>query len=307
MNKKKISIIIPVFNESKNIELIYNRILKTLKNEPNYDFEILFTNNASTDDTLSKIEDIIKQDNRIKVITLSKNFGRNISIFAGLNNVDGNLIFLIDADCEDPPELLSSFLRKHEEGFDLVYGIRNRINESFLLYIGAKIFYRFTNLFADNEIILDMGEFVLFTREINNEIIKIKSDKPFIRSELSAVGFNKFGINYKRSKRKFEKTKYSLFKLINYGLAGFLSSSTFFLRFNAAFSSILILFNILFLIFHFRYDYFEINSFLFVNVLYLIFLSIFLSIYLARTHNNVLGRSIYIVNQKKCFNITNIK
>ena len=139
MSKKKVSILIPVFNESKNVHIIYSRISKIIKNEKKYDFEILFTNNCSTDDTLKKIKKLIVKDKKIRVITLSKNFGRNISLFAGLKNITGDLVFLIDADCEDPPEMLSTFIRKYEQGYDLVYGIRNRIRESFFLYIGAKI------------------------------------------------------------------------------------------------------------------------------------------------------------------------
>ena len=305
MNKKKVSILIPVFNESKNINIIYSRISKIIKKETKYDFEILFTNNCSTDDTLKKIKKLIIKDKKVRVITLSKNFGRNISLFSGLKNVKGDVIFLIDADCEDPPEMLSSFIRKYEQGYDLVYGIRNRIRESLFLYIGAKIFYRFTNLFADNEIILDMGEFVLFSKEINKEIIKIKTDKPFIRSELSAVGFKKFGIKYLRSKRKHGKTKYGFFNLLAYAMAGFLSASTFFLRFNAASGALLLLSNIIaaYLLYQ---NKMSLDFLIFINTFYLLLISIFTSIYLARTHNNILSRSVYVIDKKQSFNNKNL-
>ena len=305
MSKKKVSILIPVFNESKNVHIIYSRISKIIKNEKKYDFEILFTNNCSTDDTLKKIKKLIVKDKKIRVITLSKNFGRNISLFAGLKNITGDLVFLIDADCEDPPEMLSTFIRKYEQGYDLVYGIRNRIRESFFLYIGAKIFYRFTNLFADNEIILDMGEFVLFSKDINQEIIKIKTDKPFIRSELSAVGFKRFGIKYLRSKRKHGKTKYGIFNLLAYAMAGFLSASTFFLRFNAASGTLLLLSNIIaaYLLYQ---NKMSLDFLIFINTFYLILISIFTSIYLARTHNNILSRSVYVIDKKQSFNNKNL-
>jgi len=301
MNKKIISILIPVFNESKNINIIYSRISKIVKKENKYDFEILFTNNCSTDDTQKKIKKLISKDKKVRIITLSKNFGRNISLFAGLKNVRGDIIFLIDADGEDPPEMLSNFLRKYEQGYELVYGIRNRIRESFFLYLGAKIFYRFTNLFADNEIILDMGEFVLFTKEINQEIIKIKTDKPFIRSELSAVGFKKFGIKYLRSKRKFGKTKFGIFNLLAYAMTGFLSASTFFLRFNAASGTFLLVVNIIFG-YLFMQNKINLDFLIFVNTVYLLLISIFTSIYLARTHNNILSRSVYVIDKKQSFN-----
>ena len=301
MNKKIISILIPVFNESKNINIIYSRISKIIKKENKYDFEILFTNNCSTDDTQKKIKKLISKDKKVRIITLSKNFGRNISLFAGLKNVRGDIIFLIDADGEDPPEMLSSFLRKYEQGYELVYGIRNRIKESFFLYLGAKIFYRFTNLFADNEIILDMGEFVLFTKEINQEIIKIKTDKPFIRSELSAVGFKKFGIKYLRSKRKYGKTKFGIFNLLAYAMTGFLSASTFFLRFNAASGTFLLIVNIIFG-YLFIQNTINLDFLIFVNTVYLLLISIFTSIYLARTHNNILSRSVYVIDKKQSFN-----
>ena len=162
-------------------------------------------------------------------------------------------------------------------------------------------FYRFTNLFADNEIILDMGEFVLFTKEINQEIIKIKTDKPFIRSELSAVGFKKFGIKYLRSKRKFGKTKFGIFNLLAYAMTGFLSASTFFLRFNAASGTFLLIVNIIFG-YLFIQNTINLDFLIFVNTVYLLLISIFTSIYLARTHNNILSRSVYVIDKKQSFN-----
>ena len=299
----KVSIVVPVFNEEKNIHNFISKILEVIEKEKaKYDFEIIFTDNCSKDKT---IEEIKKFTNKkfVKLIALSKNFGRNNSQFAGLKNAQGDLIFMIDVDCQDPPELLSKFLREYENGFDIIYGKRNRIKESFMVYVLAKIFYRFTNLLADRDFTKDMGEFVLFTKAVRDAVVKIKSDKPFIRAEISAAGFKQKGVDYLREKRNFGKSKYNFLSLITYGISGFLSTSTFFLRFGSFLGALLLLFNIIYF-----FDFIKINQnkLFSINFSYIMFISISLAIYVARTHNNTLNRPNYIVNIKRCINVDKI-
>ena len=226
-----ISIICPVFNEEKTIPIFYERIVKVfdlLKNK--YDFELLFTNNRSTDQSLELIKRYHKKDPRIKVLTLSRNFGYQSSVLSGLKYVQGDAIFIIDVDCEDPPELLPKFLNKWEEGYDIVYGIRKKRQESQVLQLMRKLFYRLNKLISDFEVILDMAEFSLFTRYVRDIILSNQNTFPFIRSEIAYIGLNRTGIVYDRGKRVAGKSNYNFFQMFPFAVAGLLTSSTFLLR-----------------------------------------------------------------------------
>ena len=302
---KKISILVPVYNEQDNITFFYNRIKPTLiKLINNYSYEIIFTNNCSTDNTVVEICKIIENDQNVRLISFSRNFGRNNSQLAAIKNATGELIFMIDVDCQDPPEMLLDFVKKFEEGYEVIYGVRDRSKESFALHMGAKIFYRMTKALADQTFILDMGEFLLFSSKIKKEIIKVNTDKPFIRSEISAAGFNKFGINYKREPRKFGASNYSgnFMKLFSYALTGFLSTSTFFLRFGALIGFLAIIIDFLLLFINLFINYLNFQYFISLNLILVIFMMASNLIYIARTHNNLLGRSNYIIDENKSKN-----
>lgn len=302
---KKISILVPVYNEQDNITFFYNRIKPTLaKLKKNYSYEIIFTNNCSTDNTAAEICKIIENDQNVRLITFSRNFGRNNSQLAGIKNATGELIFMIDVDCQDPPEMLFDFVKKSEEGYEIIYGIRDRSKESIILHLGAKVFYRMTKALADQTFILDMGEFLLFSSKIKNEITRVNTDKPFIRSEISAAGFSKFGINYKREPRKFGESNYSgnFIKLFSYALTGFLSTSTFFLRFSALIGFLVVITDFLLLFINLFTNNLNFQYFISLNLILVIFMLASNSIYIARTHNNLLERSNYIIDENKSKN-----
>ena len=171
----KISVLVPVYNEEKNIKLFYYRIIKVLNElNENYNYEIIFSDNNSKDDTILEIKKLCAFDSNIKLISLSKNFGRNASQLATLNNAIGELIFMIDVDCQDPPEMLKNFIKNYEKGFDIVYGIRNRIKESLIKFICAKIFYRITKTLSDNETIVDMVSLFFFIKKLEMRLLKQK-------------------------------------------------------------------------------------------------------------------------------------
>ncbi len=308
MKKKKISILTPVFNEEDNIEYFYSRISQTLKLiKSKYDYEIIFTDNFSSDQTCHEISKVIKKDKNVRLITLSKNFGRNNSQLAGLENSSGDIIFMIDVDCEDPPEMLIDFLNIYENGYQHVYGKRNRIKESFFLYLGAKFFYRVTKLLADQELVLDMAEFSIFSSEIKNEILKTNSSYPFIRAELSAVGFKKKGISYKRTKRQKGKSKYNLTRLIKFAVAGFLTSSSFVLRANAFLGFTMLFINSLFLINYLINKSTNFNALILINLIIFMFSISSISLYVGRIHTNSLSRPKYIIDFSRTINFKKIR
>lgn len=303
----KISVLVPVYNEEKNIKLFYYRIIKVLNElNENYNYEIIFSDNNSKDDTILEIKKLCAFDSNIKLISLSKNFGRNASQLATLNNAIGELIFMIDVDCQDPPEMLKNFIKNYEKGFDIVYGIRNRIKESLIKFICAKIFYRITKILSDNETIVDMGEFVLFHKKIRDEIVKTKTSFPFIRAEISAVGFKNTGIDYIRENRLHGKTNYNIINLIKYALSGFLSSSTFLLRINALIGLFFIIIDfiyIFYLLSEKTYNNFDLKYLYLVNIIALLYIMITSSLFIARLYTNSLQRPVYIIDYDKSINI----
>ena len=302
MKKKKISVLTPVFNEEDNINLFYTKLTKVLISlNKNYDYELIFTDNFSYDRTCDEITKIIKKDKKVRLITLSKNFGRNNSQLAGLENCCGDMIFMIDVDCEDPPEMLIDFVKFYEKGYKLVYGIRNRIKESLFLYIGAKLFYRITKLLADEELILDMAEFSLFSSDIKNEILKTKNSFPFIRAELSAVGFKKIGIKYMRNIRTHGKSKYNFYKLLKFAAAGFLTSSSFILRANSILGLLMLVVNSIFLISYLN-ESFDLNFIILINFMIILLSVSSISLYVGRIYTNILSRSKYIIDYSRCKN-----
>jgi len=299
--KKFVSIICPLINEEESIPIFYERLqtaIKSLKNT--YDFELIFTNNRSTDRSLEIINDICKNDSMVSVLTLTRNFGYQRSMLAGLNHADGDVFIFIDVDCEDPPEMIPKFLEYWEKGFDIVYGLRDKRDyEPKIIEYSRKLFYRILNAVSDNESILDMAEFSLFTKEVRDVIISNKSTYPFIRNEIAFVGLRQKGIRYNRQKRAASKTYYNLIGMFQFGIAGILTASTFPLRL-VLYLSIPILFtNLVFLFLNiFKNNSYPIDNIILLDLMFLIFSVPIVSIYLARVYHDVIARPKYVIDWK---------
>lgn len=301
--KRKLTIICPVHNEAKVIPLFYAR-MKPVLDELGKDYEValVFSNNASKDRTLESILEIRRFDPRVFVISLSANVGYQRSLECGLRNSQGDLFAFIDVDCEDPPEMLIEFVRSHEEGFDVVYGERADREEPEYVKFMRKVFYRILRAVADEEVILDMAEFSLMTSEVRDAIIQDNTSFPFIRASIGRVGYKRKGIVYKRQKRIAGESHYNFFSMSKFAIAGILSSSTLFLRIPiytlpfwllAMFvlpASYLICGNPWLLLAAF-----------FVFAAYLGITVSFIGIYVARIHNNTLGRPNFVIDRKNSF------
>lgn len=296
-NAKLVSIICAVHNEEKTIPLFYKR-LQSVINDLEYDFEIIFTNNCSTDNTLPILQNLMAQDASIKVLTFSRNFGYQCSVQAGMTHARGDCIITIDVDCEDPPELIPTFLAKWEEGYDIVYGIRNNRPESRLLIGMRNLFYRILRFTADTEIILNMAEFGLIANYVRDGIVNNTNTFPFLRTEIAYAGYKRFGVNYDREKRIAGETHYNFWRMAIFAIGGILSSSTFPFRLAVFFFPIFALFNLVL----FVADLYSGGGyFKFLCVADFLYLGLLLTthgIYLARIYKNGLGRPLYIVNWK---------
>jgi polyisoprenyl-phosphate glycosyltransferase len=226
-----LTILCPVYNEEPVIPLFFERIRPILvKLSERYAVDLVFLNNASTDGTMDEIQKVRESWPATYVITTSRNVGYHASLECGLRNARGDLLVFIDVDCEDPPEMILQFAQKYEQGYDIVYGERVDREEPGLLKSARKLFYRLLYMVADEEIILDMAEFSLFTREVRDAIIEENSSFPFLRASIGRVGFRRVAIPFKRRKRIAGNTHYNLLRLAIFAIAGILSASTLFLR-----------------------------------------------------------------------------
>jgi dolichol-phosphate mannosyltransferase len=229
--RKLVTIVCPVFNEERAVPLFYERLAKALATlEAKVRFEILFVNNRSTDGTEAAVLALREKDPRVQLLTMSRNYGYQASISAGMRHASGDASVNIDVDCEDPPELIPQLIERWLAGADIAYGIRAKREEFFLMHLARKLFYRVTRKLSEHEIVLDMAEFFLIDRKVKEHVLSSRSTFPFVRGQVGYVGFRREGIPYKREKRIIGETHYNLFSAIRFGVAGILTSSTWPLR-----------------------------------------------------------------------------
>ena len=224
---KKISIVIPMYYEEEVAEECYQRISNTLKKLDNYDYELIFINDGSQDKTQEILENIAKQDKKAKIITFSRNFGHQCAVTAGIKYVTGDCVVIIDADLQDPPEVIPEMLKLWEQGNEVIYGKRkSRKGESKFKLLSAKMFYRTLDALSDVKIPMDTGDFRLVDRKVIDVINSMPEHNKFLRGLYSWVGFKQIPYEYERQERYAGKTKYPLKKMLKLASDGIISFST---------------------------------------------------------------------------------
>lgn len=300
--RKKISILCPVYNEEAAIPLFYRRLKPVICDLNNrYDIDLIFLDNASTDGTYDQILLVRKDWSATYVIVQSRNVGYQRSLAAGLQRVTGDLFVFIDVDCEDPPEMIGEFVERHESGgYDIVYGKRVRREESEIVSFGRKLFYRLLRALADEEIILDMAEFALFTDEVRAAVITENSSFPFIRGSIGRVGFERFAIPYKRQARIAGRSNYNFVSMSIFAIAAILSASTLFLRLPIYILPFWIIALFACGALYLRHlDPFWLIAGALLFAVYVGFVLAFTALYVARTYKNGLGRPNAFLNHRK--------
>ncbi len=222
---KRISIIVPIFNEELIIRDFYSEVIKNLKDIA-YDYEIIFVNDGSKDSSLEILKELYDQDKKVKVVNFSRNFGHQIAISAGIRYAAGDAAIIMDADLQDPPAIVLDLLKKWEEGFDVVYAVRKkRRGESLFKLWTASLFYRIIKRLTKVDIPVDTGDFRLMDRKVYEELSRINERNPFVRGLVSWIGFKQTGIYYERQERFAGQTHYPLRKMIRFALDGITSFS----------------------------------------------------------------------------------
>ena len=296
---KKLVVICPIFNEEVSIPLFIEEI-KKIENRisDKYNLDLVFSNNASTDGSLRILEEYSKKYNNIYYLTLSKNFGYQNSLNFSLKNTKGDLYVIIDSDGEDPPSMVFDFIKKYEEGNDIVYGKRENRPEGFILKKMRNLFYKILRFSSDDEINLNMAEFSFFTNEVKECLIEENSSFPFLRSTIARVGFNSIAIPYSRRNRYGGTSNYNFFSMFKFAIAGILASTTLPLRLPIYLFPIWFIFS-LFCLINYAAANFYWNYLIFSSVLYLILILSFISIYIARIYKNGLMRAnAYLIKSK---------
>ena len=224
---KKVSIVICAYNEEEAIPKLYERLSEIINKIKNYEFEILFINDGSKDRTLEIIKELRKNDKRVCYVDFSRNFGKEIAMIAGLDYATGDSLIFMDADLQDPPELIPEFIKYWEEGYDDVYGRRKtRTGESFLKKFTSKMYYKILQKSTRIEIQKDTGDFRLLDRRCVNALKKLRESQRNTKSMFSWIGYNKKEVLYDRPPRVAGKTKWNYMKLIDLAVDGITSFTT---------------------------------------------------------------------------------
>ena len=227
MNRKKLSVIVPMYYEEEVAQECYDRMVTILKKLENYEYEIIFVNDGSKDKTLEILEEIASKDENVKVISFSRNFGHQAAVTAGIKEVTGDAVVIIDADLQDPPELIPDMLKYWEEGNEVIYGKRKtRKGESAFKLLTAKMFYKTLNALSDVEIPKDTGDFRLVDRKVIDVVNSMPEHNKFLRGLFSWVGFKQMPYEYERQERFAGKTKYPLKKMLKLASDGIIGFST---------------------------------------------------------------------------------
>lgn len=241
-----LSIVVPLYNEERNVELIYSRLISS-SDSWNESFELIFVDDGSCDSTLNLLRTLAENDTRIKIIKFSRNFGHQPAITAGLRMVNGDAAIIIDGDLQDPPEQIYHLLEKWKQGYHVVYGVRKNRKERWYKRSAYNLFYRLLKLISEIDIPLDSGDFCLLDKRVVNVLNhELTEYNRFVRGLRAYAGFRQIGIEYDRDSRAAGDPKYTFKKLIKLGIDGLLDFSTFPLRiatylgFFIAFSSFLV-------------------------------------------------------------------
>jgi len=223
---KKITILLPAYNEEDSMPLLKDNMKKVADDNPDYQWEFLLVDDGSTDDTLSLTKQLCEEDDRFHYIELSRNYGKETALMAGLDHANGDAVIIMDADMQHPVDVVPEMLRYWEEGYDDVYAQRQRSGESWFKRYSSKAYYRVLQMMTNIPIQKDTGDFRLMDRKCVEALRQMRETDRNTKGMYSWIGFKKKGIYYNQEERKYGATKWKTSQLVNLALNGITSFST---------------------------------------------------------------------------------
>ncbi len=308
------SIVIPVFNEEEGLNDLYVRmssVCSQIESKFKCKTEVILVNDGSRDQSATLLNELSKKDSKFKVIHFSRNFGHQVAISAGIDWATGDTVTVMDADLQDPPEVIIDFISKWKEGFHVVYGVRNkREGETYFKLATAKIFYRIIQRLTHFDIPLDTGDFRLMDRKAVEALKKLPERNRFIRGLVSWVGFNQTGVKYDRASRIHGQTHYPFKKMLKFAFDGVTSFSSFPLQlatYTGVFTSVAAFLGIIWTLYSRFVSHNTIQGWssimivvLFLGGIQLLALGM-IGEYLGRVFDEVRGRPLYLVSDSRGF------
>ncbi|MCM3727168.1 glycosyltransferase family 2 protein [Neobacillus cucumis] len=307
MKNIKYSIIVPVFNEEEVIQQTYQRLI-TVMDSADAPYELLFINDGSKDRTEEILIEIGITDARVKLINFSRNFGHQVAISAGMDYAQGEAVIIIDADLQDPPELILDMIEKWMEGYDVVYAKRlSRKGESFFKKKSASLFYRTLRSMTDIDIPLDTGDFRLMDRKVVQQMNGLREKNRFVRGMASWVGFRQTAIEYERDERAAGETKYPLKRMLKLSMDGITSFSYKPLKLATYAGGLLAITGLIYMLYVFYLKIFTEatvpgwSSLIIIQLFFSSFVLILLGVmgeYIGRIYDETKNRPLYIVRDQ---------
>ena len=309
---KKISIVIPIYNEQESIPVFWTELNPTLRELSNYEFEILFIDDGSTDKSFEEVQKITLTNQNVKYLQFSRNFGKEAALSAGLNNATGDCAIMIDVDLQHPPILIKDFIKKWEDGFEVVIGIRKSIRESDLIKkAGSWLFYKIMNRIGETKIAPRATDFRLLDRIVINEFKKLHENNRMTRGLIAWLGFKRDFIYFDAGKRVGGEARYNKAKLFHLAITSFISHSLFPLKLAGYLGMIIMLFSGLIGLHVLIYQYLlhKTGDLYLSGIAQLAVLIIFLvglilcclglmALYIANIQKEVMHRPLYVVRKK---------
>jgi dolichol-phosphate mannosyltransferase len=313
MSKIRYSIVAPCWNEEGNLRELYRRVQEVL-DQSGASWELVLVNDGSTDDTLELMKELHLADPRVHYVDFARNFGHQIAVTAGMDYAQGDAVILMDADLQDPPELVLEMIDKWQEGYKVVFAVRSgRQGESWFKLVTAKLFYRLIYRITDIEIPLDTGDYRLMDRQVVDQMKHMKEHHRFVRGMTSWVGFQQTGVYYIREERFSGETKYPVRRMVRFAITAITGFSFFPLQLATFFGFIIALLSAMFILVviaarlsgnqAFAGQATTLVMVLFLGGVQLISLGI-IGEYLGRIYDEVRGRPLYVVNEAVGFEET---
>ncbi len=302
-----LSVVVPVYNEEPVIDELVKRLADTVE-QISSAYEIIFVNDYSKDNSLQKLQEHAAKDSRIKYISFSRNFGHQIAIMAGMDHAKGDAIVTIDADLQDPPELMLEMYEQYRKGFKVIYAKRSkRKGETFFKKATAKAFYRLMNRLVEFDIPLDVGDYRMISKDVLNYLKEMKEYDKYIRGQIAWLGFKNTYVTYERDERKYGRTNYPFKKMLRLAFNGITGFSDSPLKLATRLGFIVCIVSFLMIIYGLYGYFFDKNtvpgwasliiSITFLGGVQLLCLGI-IGEYISRIINNVRERPLYVIDKE---------